>query len=329
MITDMTPKFSVIIPYYNMGRYIDECLDSVLSQRLQEIQIILVNDGSTEKESLDKLKELKKRYKDEVIFIDQKNKGLPGARNAGIRKSKGEFICCLDADDKIEPDYLLRTSEVFWRDKKKEYGIVTSWVKFFGDKKDTWKIMDYNKFALFSNNRLQSASTFRKEAWERVGGFDEKMTEGYEDWDFWLRIITNGLKWHTIKRTYINYRISSTSMVNASNKKREKLFGYIVKKNIDAYRRNIKGIMTLVNNEYNELLNDHFNKMGSKQKELDKHIALADNRYKELSRAYDELQKLNVELVEKQEEIEELRYFVNRVKQTKLYKAYRFIRTKL
>lgn len=96
-------KISVIIPVYNVERYLETCLDSVINQTYQNLEIIIINDGSTDS-SLEICKKYEKLDK-RIILIDQKNKGLSGARNFGIKKATGDYIHFLDSDDYINLNY--------------------------------------------------------------------------------------------------------------------------------------------------------------------------------------------------------------------------------
>lgn len=93
------PKFSIIIPVYNVEKYIKKCLDSVFNQTYKDYEVIVVND-----ESMDKSIEIAKKYK--INLINQKNMGLSEARNNGIKQAKGEYLIFLDSDDYIEKDLL-------------------------------------------------------------------------------------------------------------------------------------------------------------------------------------------------------------------------------
>ena len=95
---DETPKVSVIIPIYNQEKYLRYCLESVLLQNLQEIEVICVNDGSTDG-SFEILSEL--AWTDERMrIIDQENQGAGEARNTGIREARGEYVAFIDPDDR-------------------------------------------------------------------------------------------------------------------------------------------------------------------------------------------------------------------------------------
>ncbi|MGL5057386.1 MAG: glycosyltransferase [Fusobacteriaceae bacterium] len=98
------PKVSVVIPVYNVELYLKEALDSVINQTLKEIEIIVVNDGSTDG-SFEIIKEYKEKDS-RIVVIDQKNQGLSCARNSGLRKAYGEYIYFMDSDDYISLDTL-------------------------------------------------------------------------------------------------------------------------------------------------------------------------------------------------------------------------------
>lgn len=95
-------KVSIIIPVYNVEKYLKQCLNSAINQRLKEIEIIAVNDGSTDN-SLNILREYENKFKN-FIIINQENKGLSGARNSGLKVAKGEYVYFLDSDDYISEE---------------------------------------------------------------------------------------------------------------------------------------------------------------------------------------------------------------------------------
>ena len=95
---------TVVVPVYNVEKYLKKCLDSLLSQTYHNIEIIVVNDGTTDK-SLDIAKEVNS-IDERVKIISQENQGLSEARNTGIRNAKGEYICFVDSDDFVHKDYV-------------------------------------------------------------------------------------------------------------------------------------------------------------------------------------------------------------------------------
>lgn len=104
---------SIIIPVYNVSEYLRACLNSVINQTYKELEIICINDGSSD-DSLDILKEYACKEK-RIIIIDKKNEGVSAARNDGIEKARGEYIFCIDSDDYIDNDFI----EVFYNNAEK------------------------------------------------------------------------------------------------------------------------------------------------------------------------------------------------------------------
>lgn len=114
-------KISVLIPVYNTSKYLERCLNSVINQSLREIEIICINDGSTDN-SLEIIEEYQ-RSDTRIKIINQKNIGLSGARNSGIKLAQGEYILHIDSDDWIEQDYL---KDMYELAKKEQADIVIS-----------------------------------------------------------------------------------------------------------------------------------------------------------------------------------------------------------
>lgn len=127
-------KVSVIIPVYNSEKYISKCLDSVLNQTYQNVEIIVINDGSKDN-SIKILKEYEKKYKN-IILIDKKNEGVSKTRNLGIKTATGDYIMFIDNDDFIDEDYI----ETYM--KNSDYDIVIG----------SYKRIDNNNKLLFKYN---------------------------------------------------------------------------------------------------------------------------------------------------------------------------------
>ena len=97
------PKVSVIVPVYNVEAYVEKCLKTLVEQTLEDIEIIVVNDGSTDK-SKEIIQKIMKQFPEKMVYIEKENGGLSDARNYGMPYAKGEYIAFLDADDYIEKD---------------------------------------------------------------------------------------------------------------------------------------------------------------------------------------------------------------------------------
>jgi glycosyltransferase involved in cell wall biosynthesis len=236
---------SVVIPCYNHGVYLEEAVESVLSQSYQHFEIVIVNDGSTDPYTNELLNSFE-RPQCRVLYTD--NQGLSAARNHGIRATGGDYVCCLDADDKYHPDYFRKAVSVFDHDDGLRYGAVPAWVQFFGSNNILWRTLGSNSkgFAPFLQgirNNIQSATMFRRICWERIGGFDESMTLGYEDWDFWIKMLNLDYRWFCLEEPLIYYRQKDKSMVTRADEVRPQLLETLIQNNMEFYIKNLVPIL--------------------------------------------------------------------------------------
>lgn len=140
---------SIIIPIYNVEKYLKQCLDSVYKLNLEDKEIILVNDGSKDS-SLEIAKRYKERYNKNTILISQENKGLSGARNTGIRAATGEYLFFLDSDDFVDEKAL----EKFFREgvEKKQDILIGNYYEYFKDGTQELKTSSKNLLNIFDKN---------------------------------------------------------------------------------------------------------------------------------------------------------------------------------
>lgn len=213
----MTPVVSIIIPCYNQGIFLDEALQSVSQGTGKGLsEIIIVNDGSTDESTLNRLKELSAKG---YTVINQTNKGLGAARNAGIRAATGTYILPLDSDNKIKSEYILEGIKLL--DSDPSLDVVYSNAEYFGEKKGIWESGEFNLQRLMIENYIDACAIFRKSTWEKVGGYDEKMpVMGYEDWDLWLKIAFQNGKFTFVNKALFYYRYSAKSMIRSVQKDR-------------------------------------------------------------------------------------------------------------
>lgn len=233
------PKVSIIIPCYNLGQYLDEAVDSVITQTYQDFEIIIVNDGSTD-EFTNNL--LSNYSKPKTRVLTTENQGLPSARNNGILVSTGEYVCCLDADDKYHPEFLEKTVKVLNDDAIKKFGFVTTWMELFGEKSGILEASDYKPYVLSFANVVHVASLYRKECWTKKGGYSTNLL-GYQDWDFWIYLIADGYQWHCIHLPLFCYRVRQNSMITESNKSRYSIYKQIINNNKAFYIDNCAEIL--------------------------------------------------------------------------------------
>lgn len=232
------PLVSVIIPCYNQGQYLREAVDSVLASTYTNIQIIIVNDGSTQ--HLDILNNFSAP---KTHIIHQENQGLSMARNNGINEACGKYILPLDADDKIHPTYIEKALNIIENNDK--IGIVYCDAEFFGIKTGKWKLKEYNFKDFLLGNYIFCSALYRKSDWAIVGGYKKEMVFGFEDWEFWLSLIEMGAEVYKIPETLFLYRQTNKSMSESLSKNSNKImmFKQIMKFHPNLYINNLSKIL--------------------------------------------------------------------------------------
>lgn len=228
---DGQPFVSVIIPCYNHGQFVDEAVDSLLKQTWQDFEIIIVNDGSTDEET-NRILSTYERPKTRVLNL-KKNIGLPAARNAGIREACGNYICCLDADDKLQETYLEKALTVM--EINAGVSFVWAWTQVIGSEERVWYAPQFDPEKMMFYNLLNPPAVFRRKVWERVGGYFEVMRDGFEDWEFWVRLTGHGFRGHRISEKLIHYRRVGYSFAQRAAEKKEALFAQIKENNQAMY----------------------------------------------------------------------------------------------
>jgi glycosyltransferase involved in cell wall biosynthesis len=206
------PTVSVIIPAYNGAKYLEDTLQSVLNQKYQPLEIIVVDDGSTD-QTVSLVKNLSIQQP-KIKLFQQANSGVCAARNAGIRHSQGNCIALLDQDDRWLPDYLAHMVNYF-----KPMKIVTANYQKINESGEVIGV--YNQIRseetslpgiLTSSHVFLSGSIFERSLWDKVGPFDESLVgAGAEDWDWFIRAILLGATIQTIPGLVWQYRIHSAN----------------------------------------------------------------------------------------------------------------------
>jgi len=208
---EANPIVSIITPCYNYGRFLSETLDSLLTQTYENWECIIINDGSTDEteEVALKFKGLDNRFK----YIYQKNKGLSGARNAGLLQAKGKYIQLLDADDLLEKDKL--SLQVVLMEVNPKIDLVYSSMILFSSNAIK---REYTSFTLFNNVNVSGKNEviinaltddnfflpgcvlFKRNLYQQVGEFNESLY-GLEDWNYWNRAALLGKEFYSDNRT--------------------------------------------------------------------------------------------------------------------------------
>lgn len=215
----MKPRVSIIVPVYNVEKYLDECLNSLVNQTFKEIEIIVVNDGSTDQSQL-----IVDKYTNQypnISCIQKKNGGLSDARNTGIPYAKGEYISFIDSDDYVEPDFIeLMVKEatlkkanvtvcdidVFFENGKPGY--VFEGLKNIEGKSDVQRSF---LSPLFAWNKLYHRSVFEDET------IRYPLNLWYEDIPVTVPLFSKQDKIGYVDKILIHYRQRETSIMGTKN----------------------------------------------------------------------------------------------------------------
>lgn len=265
------PRISVIIPVYNTEKYLKECLDSVISQTFYDIEIICVNDGSKDN-SLSILKEYTQKDS-RIKVINQENSGVIAARNNGIKEANSEYIFPLDSDDYIAPTCLEKLYKVI---DQGIFDVVYSKVNFFGNKTGEFVLPIPDKKIMYNTNCVVCSALYKKKDWEKYGGYDPLMKNGYEDWEFWVNFIEDNKEFFCVNDALFFYRQRENSRNNAvisCNPNHEKLKNYIQEKH-----RKLKNDIPGWKFNFLTLLKLYYLKLTNKSR-FEKKFEIYKNRY--------------------------------------------------
>lgn len=221
-------KISVIVPVYNTGKYLKKCLDSLVNQTLEDIEIIVVNDGSSDN-SIDIIKSYGKKYKNKIIFLDKENGGQGSARNLGIKVAKGEYIGFVDSDDFVDLKMYEKMYEVATNNKSEI--VICNLIDYY-EKNNNENIVNLNLENNVSNTEgiIKSVPSvvnkiYKKELLKRTNIiFNESIW--YEDLSYSLIVISQAKKISFINEPFYYYFHRNVSTMHNEN----------IKKNLDVIK---------------------------------------------------------------------------------------------
>ena len=229
------PKVSVIVPIYNVEKYLEKCINSLLSQTLEDIQIILVNDGSKDN-SGNIAKEYEKNNKDRVIYVEKENGGLSDARNYGLKYATGDFIAFLDSDDYIEKNAY---EEMYNKaiEENADY-VECDFIWEFPNKIRVDKQYPYK-------NKKEMLSFVRVVAWNKlikrqlITDNNLEFPKGlrYEDVEFTYKLIPFINKFTYVDKPFIHYVQREGSIANVQNERTAEIFT-VLDNVIEFYKKN-------------------------------------------------------------------------------------------
>ncbi|MEG4488434.1 glycosyltransferase [Microcoleus sp. D2_18a_B4] len=210
-----TPLVSVIIPVYNGSRYIVQAVESALGQTFTNLEIIVVDDGSS-----DRTQQVLQPYFDRIRYIYQENQGVASARNIACQLAQGEFLAFLDADDYFLPSKLEKQLACFDADPTLDM-VQTGWLMVDETGKNIFEMkpwqqapkLDLESFIIFKCVR-PSAMMLRRKWWEKLGGFNDNFPLA-EDLDFALRLALKGCKAVWLEEILTCYRQHNSNIMSS------------------------------------------------------------------------------------------------------------------
>ncbi|MRN38367.1 glycosyltransferase family 2 protein [Neisseria sp. N95_16] len=230
------PLVSIIIPCYNTAAYVRETLESVYNQTYQNFEIIAIDDGSTDNtlEILHECAVTEPRLK----VMSQENTYVVKARMNAIQQATGNYLVCLDSDDKLDETYLEKTINI--AEKSPDIAVVYSNLYLFGKKNKIGQLKQITTEQLLLNHGMYISALIKKSAFDAVNGFDISLTH-YEDWELFISIAKSGgeIKFIDEPLFYYRQREDESSICNtASEAKQSENFIKIYTKHHDFYQQN-------------------------------------------------------------------------------------------
>jgi len=225
------PRVSIIVPCHNGGRFLDGLLASLGAQTFRDFETIIVDNGSTDTATREKLKTLDPA----VRVVHQENRYLPGARNRGFLEAQADLVLPLDCDDTLEPSYLAETVPIL-EAAPPDVGFVFTHMRLTETLTGVLP-RHINRFDQLFLNRLPYCMLIRRSAWRAVGGYDETMRDGTEDWEFNIRLSCSGLRGIELAKPLFVYSVRPDGMLmSRSTRMHGTIWRHIRTKHADLYR---------------------------------------------------------------------------------------------
>jgi glycosyltransferase involved in cell wall biosynthesis len=230
---------SVVIPCFDQGELLVEAVASVERAAPERCELIVIDDGSRQPRTLEVLGLLRDAgYR----VISQPNAGLAGARNRGIRESRGRYILPLDADNRLLPGFPAAALRVFEADPG--VGVVYGDRLELGARNQRVTVPDLDLDTLLWANFVDACAAIRREVWEQAGGYDPE-ADAWEDWDLWLGAAERGWRFHRLPDPTFEYRVRPGSMLAHAQSEgiRRTVREHIYRKHRDLYRERFAGVL--------------------------------------------------------------------------------------
>jgi glycosyltransferase involved in cell wall biosynthesis len=229
------PTATVVIPCFNHGRFVRQAVDSALNQKEADIRVVVVNDGSTDGQTPADCDACRS---DRVSVIHQDNQGLPAARNRGAQGADTEYLVFLDADDWIEPEFVTKLAAAINADGGDDVSHAYCQERLVEKGNGIWKVPEWDSILMMVTNLHPVTTLVRRDRFNAVGGFDETMRQGYEDWDLWLKFVERGCRGVRVAEPlFVWRRHSHSTMIMNVIRNHESLYAAIRARHRDLYSR--------------------------------------------------------------------------------------------
>ena len=199
---DAPPYVTIATPFYNTGEVFRETARSVLRQSFQQWQWLIVDDASTSEEALELLEEYRRLDSRIRVIRHQRNRGPGAARNTAFKAAKTAYVVQLDSDDLLESTAIEKW--LWFLESYPDFSFVKGFEFGFGASNYAYSEGFHSGAEFLVRNMVQTTSMVRKSVHDEVGGYDESILEGLEDWDFWLRCAHSGY-WGGTVPEYLNW----------------------------------------------------------------------------------------------------------------------------
>jgi glycosyltransferase involved in cell wall biosynthesis len=199
-------RVSIIITCYNLGEYLPEALQSALAQTHPDLEVVLIDDGSTDPATIRVLDGLAPHPRLRVFRTA--NQGVARARNYGITQATGDYILPLDADDRIHADYAARAAAIL--DANPDVAFVGCHYRTFDLRQVEYRPAAYRLPEMLVENVVPISSMFRRSAWDEAGGYCPELNS-IEDWDLWICMLERGWRGEVIPEILFEYRVRPNS----------------------------------------------------------------------------------------------------------------------
>lgn len=244
-----TPNATIVIPCFNHGRFVRAAVDSCLRQADADIRVVIVNDGSDDSSSAAACDSC---AGERVRVIHQENRGLPAARNRGASEASSEFLVFLDADDWLEPAFVSKLAAAIESERSagRDSDVSHAYCQERLVEKGTgiWRVPEWDPRLMMVTNIHPVTALVRRERFRSVGGFNEAMRHGYEDWDLWLKFVERGWRGVRVREPlFVWRRHSDSTMIMNVIHNHEQLFGQIMEQHRALYQKHAAELLLRTN----------------------------------------------------------------------------------